>query len=564
MEVATLRRVKRTEDGAKPKAIGYIRVSDKGGRAGPEYHTLAIQEESIRRVCRERGYDLLEPIYIEENKSGKDATRPKFREAMSRILDDHEADALAVWKVSRFSRSWSQAAIDVESLLNRKPSAADLLSGEEGFDTTTIGGKMLMRILFVVAAWEHDMLTEQWANLKERLIARGSHIGRNPFGYLRVSLRPDPAKPYQIDPDTAAGLLDDWARSTNTACDFEPVPGLLVPDPEYAPVVHGAYKLRADGKSFSDIERYLNQVAPMPDGGLWPHQNVIRMLALRTYLGEITNKGTSLDYENRNAHPALISRDLFNEVERIEKGRTKRTRREAEDFPLSGLVYCASCSWRMGGGVVPQKRKVWADTGEPVGPGRRTDQTKREIIEVEHRYRVYRCPGKRGTGKCPAPAVVSADALEAFVQQQVAPVLSAAEAHVQPEDRTEDLRELDALISEADAALMELGSLKKRRELGDDWSRMMSQLKAEKEELVTERRALEPDAAAGDEIKVDLDALTDEEREQRVRKLLGAVMVRKLGRGADIEERARVLFQTDELPLLGGPTNRIPPTTYVP
>src|SRR4051812_21782418 len=100
---------KRSGTAAHPKrAIGYIRVSSVGGRAGPEYHTLDIQRQSIERVCRERGYELID-TYVEENKSGRDKKRPKFLEVMQRVVEFDEADALAVWKVSRFSRSWSQA-----------------------------------------------------------------------------------------------------------------------------------------------------------------------------------------------------------------------------------------------------------------------------------------------------------------------------------------------------------------------------------------------------------------------------------------------------------------------
>ena len=131
MEVATMpamSRTKRSTQHRPKRAIGYIRVSERGGRAGPEYHTLDIQRRSIERVCEFRGYELID-TYTEENKSGKDATRPLFEEAMTRIVDDHEADALAVWKVSRFSRSWTQAARDMERLLERKPNPADLPLG---------------------------------------------------------------------------------------------------------------------------------------------------------------------------------------------------------------------------------------------------------------------------------------------------------------------------------------------------------------------------------------------------------------------------------------------------
>ena len=193
--------------------------------------------------------------------------------------------------------------------------------------------------------------------------------------------------------------------------------------------------------------------------------------------------------------------------------------------------------------------------------GSRTDLTDREIREETVKVRVYRCPGKRGTGRCEAPSVIVADALEEVVYRQVDPVIREADARAQDEDKSEEMTDLeDALIAEADDALMEMSTLAKRREFGEDWSRMISQIRAEKAEAVRQRDALsEVGLGAGVHI-TDPDSMTEGEWLARRRNLLGAVFVRKMPRGAAPEARVRVLFRTDELPALGGPRNRIPPT----
>ena len=100
--------------------------------------------------------------------------------AMQRILAG-EADAIIVWKVSRFSRNWREAAEDVELLLENDK---DLLS-EEGFDTASTGGRLLLRILFVLANWEHEVLGEHWEVIKTKAVRdRGSHLGAAPTGYV--------------------------------------------------------------------------------------------------------------------------------------------------------------------------------------------------------------------------------------------------------------------------------------------------------------------------------------------------------------------------------------------
>ncbi|MGO9752127.1 MAG: recombinase family protein [Solirubrobacteraceae bacterium] len=98
----------------RKRALGYIRVPSVGGRSSPEYHTLQIQRVSIQRTVRNDGYELVD-VLSDEDQSCSSRTRPQVGIAMRRILAG-EADAIIVWKLSRFSRNRWEAAEDPEPL----------------------------------------------------------------------------------------------------------------------------------------------------------------------------------------------------------------------------------------------------------------------------------------------------------------------------------------------------------------------------------------------------------------------------------------------------------------
>lgn len=289
------------------RAIGYIRVSSVGGRAGPEYHTLDIQRASIERVCAARGFELLD-VLTDENRSGKSRKRPRFQEAMERTLGG-EADAIAVWKVSRFSRNWAEAAADTELLLEN---GKDLVSGEEGFDTTTTGGRALLRMLFVLATWEHEVLGEGWEVVKAKAVReRGSFLGVAPLGYR----------------SGAGGVLEPDANAT------------LVVD---------LFTRRAAGATWAELADHLDSLRPR-ERGRRDRKDVERIITNRAYLGETRWR----DELRERAHPALVEPELWDRANTVavldEPRRVKRAK--GRDFPLSGWLHCCGCGGSMGGSV---------------------------------------------------------------------------------------------------------------------------------------------------------------------------------------------------------------------
>lgn len=565
------RRRRRSADGgprtSPRKAVGYIRVSEEGGRAGPELHTIDIQRDAIERVCRERGYELV-ATFEDINRSGKDRARPGFKRAMDMVMAG-EVDAMAVWKVSRFSRSWYQAAKDTERLLNRSPEPADLLS-TEGFDTTTIGGQLMMRILFIIADWEHSVLTEQWENSKDRAFERGAHNAPTPVGYLRVRARP--TKPDHISIADALPIL--------AALDFERDPedmvGMLVPDEDAKPHIIEAYRMRLRGESWAEIRRYLKKHVKPKRSREWSTTVVKRLLTLRVYIGEVTQHvwdpvvddetGEIVDrrlVERRvqeDAHPALVPIGLFEDVQpAVETNETgTRKRAEAGEFPLTGRLYCRACSYKMFGNNRKRTIKVFADTGKPVGRGRRTDRLARDIVEAVEHFRVYTCARVHGGGVCPEPSTIDADHAEAVVRDLIPHGVIAIKVERRPHDASLD--EVDRRLAMIDRNIQQTRSLEAQEELGDEWFPTLRQLRAQKDAILLEREeaasALRDQGLAANLEDVDPFLAA-------VHHGAYAIMVRRLRRGSSPADRVHVVWNGDETLPLGGPTNRIEPTRFV-
>ena len=289
------------------RAIGYIRVSSVGGRSGPEYHTLEIQRASIERTARNNDYELVD-VLTDEDQSGRSRNRPQFGIAMERILAGG-ADAIIVWKVSRFSRNWREAAEDVELLLDN---GKDLLS-EEGFDTASTGGRLMLRILFVLANWEHEVLGEHWEVIKTKAVRdRGSHLGAAPTGYL-----------------VGTG-------------------GVLIRDPETADLVVELFKARAAGASWRELAEMLTQRKPR--ASRYTRKDVERIITNRVYLGETRWR----DEVRTDAHEPLVSESRWrraNDVAVLEPPPRRRAARSRE-FPLTGWLRCSGCGRTMGGSVL--------------------------------------------------------------------------------------------------------------------------------------------------------------------------------------------------------------------
>ena len=166
----------------KKLAFGYVRVSTEA--QATEGVSLEAQTARIQSWCANEGYELVE-VMVDAGISGKKSNnRPGLLRALNAVCDAN--GALVVYSLSRMARS----TIDAITISQRLDKAnADLVSLTEKIDTTSAAGKMIFRLLALLAEFERDVISERTATALNLLRKNNQRIsGKIPFGH---DLAPD-------------------------------------------------------------------------------------------------------------------------------------------------------------------------------------------------------------------------------------------------------------------------------------------------------------------------------------------------------------------------------------
>ena len=159
------------------KAIGYLRVSTAGQAA--DGISLEAQRARVESWAAAQGFDLV-GIYQDAGLSGGKAhNRPGLQRAIKAACK--QGAAIVVYSLSRLARS-TRDAIEISERLDR--AGADLVSLSERIDTTSAAGKMVFRMLAVMAEFERDLVSERTSMALSHIRAQGRKTGGDvPFGF---------------------------------------------------------------------------------------------------------------------------------------------------------------------------------------------------------------------------------------------------------------------------------------------------------------------------------------------------------------------------------------------
>jgi site-specific DNA recombinase len=158
------------------EVVGYIRVST--AEQVKDGESLESQEARIRAWTVGAGAQVIE-LLRDEGKSG--ASLKKRPGALWAIeLACERKAALVIYSLSRLSRSLKDLLAIGERL---QAAGADLVSLTEKIDTTSAAGKMLFRVLAVLAEFERDLISERTRETMSNMRSRNLRIGEVPFGW---------------------------------------------------------------------------------------------------------------------------------------------------------------------------------------------------------------------------------------------------------------------------------------------------------------------------------------------------------------------------------------------
>ncbi len=365
---------------SKPVDI-YVRVSQTGGRdVEAEGGTASDQETKCRKQLDADGL-AVGLVFTDLDQSGGKTSRPAFDKALARI-ESGESGGIIVRNLRRFGRTTSGV---VEGVRWIEDHGAAFISCEEKLDTSTPMGRFALTIFAALGALELEERTETWARARANMVERGIHAGPTvPLGYLAT--------------------LNDHGKRIG----FEL-------DPETAPAVAEAFRMRARGESWRSIYGYLAELVP---GRLSSLKAVAKLIRNRVYVGE-ARSGSNV---HERAHEAIVSEGEFQAANRS-AGPGERLSRVSkgtgEGALLAGQLKCAGCGGRM---------------------------TYTYTMSGGHKYSFYRCQTNEG---CPAKASIGAKVVEPHIEAAVLRLLSAPETERTSEPYGLDTAELDRSVERA-------------------------------------------------------------------------------------------------------------------
>jgi DNA invertase Pin-like site-specific DNA recombinase len=222
---------------AKP-AIAYLRVSTEA--QATEGVSLEAQREKVAAWCTLNDFELAE-VYVDAGISGKRAdNRPELQAALDHVC--RVGGVLVVYSLSRLARS-TRDTITISERLEK--AEADLVSLSEKIDTTTAAGRMVFRMLAVLAEFERDQLAERVTMAMDHKRRKGERISRRiPYGFT---------------------LADDGIK--------------LVPDATEQATLRTIRDLRAAGATLRAIVDHLNHhLVPTKGGKPWNVSTVHTLL----------------------------------------------------------------------------------------------------------------------------------------------------------------------------------------------------------------------------------------------------------------------------------------------
>ena len=259
--------------------------------------------------------------YVDEAESGRIADRPEFRKMIDAATKPSAPfREILVWKFSRFTRK-REHAVAFKSMLRRKGIRVVSIT-EHADDSPT--GKLMEAIIESVDEFYSENLAQDVVRGMREAASRGFFLAsKAPFGYKRVK-------------------VSDGVKERPT----------LEVDPATAPVVKEMFESSLSGNGLKEICKVLNDRGITNRGKRWYKGGLHYLLNNEAYTGTAvwgrTSKGEKAQDPVRveGAWPALVSRELFDDVQQAMRDRAPKVQRPARvgsRFLLSGLLKCGVC-----------------------------------------------------------------------------------------------------------------------------------------------------------------------------------------------------------------------------
>ena len=333
------------------RVAAYIRVSSDSSDQENSYET---QDKYFSGLLSKNPEWTSAGVYSDYGISGTDKQHRTGYKRLLRHCREGKIDRIVCKSISRFARNTSDFMTALNTLHDHQ---VTILFEKEGLDTADPTNDFILTTLAAIAQEESRSISSniRWGNQKR--YPKGQARNYDIYGYR-----------YAKGEDAFETMEDGYQIHRVEIVEEE------------AAIVRRIFQEVEDGERYSDIARRLNyEHIPAPDQGKakrkirgrttvkegietgWTSAMISRMITLERYCGDAllqktytpdflthksrVNNGEMPQYLVRDHHPAIISREQFERVQKVRQGNAARfgNRGKRTDHPFSGRLICAHC-----------------------------------------------------------------------------------------------------------------------------------------------------------------------------------------------------------------------------
>lgn len=333
------------------RVAAYIRVSSDSSDQENSYET---QDKYFSGLLSKNPEWTSAGVYSDYGISGTDKQHRTGYKRLLRHCREGKLDRIVCKSISRFARNTSDFMTALNTLHDHQ---VTILFEKEGLDTADPTSDFILTTLAAIAQEESRSISSniRWGNQKR--YPKGQARNYDIYGYR-----------YAKGADAFETMEDGYQIHRVEIVEEEAV------------IVRRIFQEVEDGERYSDIARRLNyEHIPAPDQGKakrkirgrttvkegietgWTSAMISRMITLERYCGDAllqktytpdflthksrVNTGEMPQYLVRDHHPAIISREQFEQVQKIRQGNAVRfgNRGKRTNHPFSGRLICAHC-----------------------------------------------------------------------------------------------------------------------------------------------------------------------------------------------------------------------------
>ena len=323
------------------KTALYCRLSQDDGIEG-DSNSIQNQKAILQKFAEDHHFP--SPcFYVDDGFSGGTFQRPAFQQMIS-DMENGEIGIIVTKDLSRLGRNQLHTGLYIEE---RFPMfGVRYIAINDNVDTDSSESNDLMPFTNLFNEWFiRDTSRKIRAVLKAKA-ERGERLGsRAPYGYRKA---PD-TKKLIVDEEAAAIVRRIFAMCASGSGPSQ-IARILKKEQILTPTMY-AYTRYGITHTCLDTAHPYN----------WSDSAIANLLENEIYLGNTVNmKHSSRSYKDKrrvehpreecmvfeNTHPALITREVWDMVQRVRKNKRRLTKME-EQNKYSGLVFCADCGSNM-------------------------------------------------------------------------------------------------------------------------------------------------------------------------------------------------------------------------